>query len=76
MKTTVLNFSEVSLVLSGRDILPAVLKMRSTGAEDAGTDSAVFAIRANFGNSDALDFHQIKSKDHCRNPAAWPYKNP
>jgi hypothetical protein len=40
------NFSACNLVLSGLKIFPAMLNIRSTGAEDAGIDREFFAARA------------------------------
>ena len=57
MNTSCSNFSADSLVLSGRNILPAVLKIHSTGADEAGIDNTVFAVLAARGNSTAFDFH-------------------
>jgi len=40
------NFSAVSLVHSGLNILPAVLNILSTGADEAGIDRTLLAARA------------------------------
>jgi len=43
-----------------RNILPAVLNICSSGAEEAGTDNTAFAVRATCVKSEACDFHQAK----------------
>jgi len=40
------NFSAVSLVRSSLNILPAVLNILSTGADEAGIDRTLLAARA------------------------------
>ena len=57
MNTSCSNFSADSLVFSGRNILPAVLKILSTGADEAGIDNTVFAVLAACGNCIACDIH-------------------
>ena len=39
-------------------ILPAVLKIRSTGADDSGMSNTIWATRATRGNISACSFHQ------------------
>jgi len=58
MKMRLSNFSALSRVLSERKILPAVLKIRSTGADEAGMDNTLLADRATKGKSSSCDFHQ------------------
>ena len=54
MNTSCSNFSVMSLVLSGRNILPALLKICSMGTE---MNSTIFAIQATCGKSEVCDFH-------------------
>ena len=53
----------------GAKYLASCAEYRHAGAEETGTNSNAFAVRATCGKSEACHFHQ--ARDHRHTPVLW-----